>query len=65
MREKLPLKNADTGNRYETTVEVPEHAPTHVRVTFGNSFSMELPWEQAEDLVAVMRMAIHQAMEND
>lgn len=58
MKAKLLLPDADTGVDHKTTVEVREFAPSRVCVTFGNSFSIDLEFEDADELATTIKLAV-------
>ena len=61
----LLLDDVDTGVGHITSVTIPEYAPTHVRITFGRSFSIELEWTDAHQLSEVIHQVTEDAANND
>ncbi len=64
-QKQLLLMDSDTGVQHIITVEVCEHSPSEVRLTFGNSFSIQLPWFDMEGLAETIHQTSETAANND
>ncbi len=61
----MQLKDVDTGAVRNVTVEVCKYNPTEIRVTFGNSFAIQLSWHDASKLGLALEQHAEEAIGQD